>query len=365
MMAAFGIEALRAFAVARSLFPATSLEAAIRTLGFVQLDPIRAPARAQDLVLRHRVEEYRNGDLESRYPDLPVIEDHVHVYGVMPRETRRLLHPRAATRRFAVESEHPQLLPRVLAHVRKHGATHPRDLQRAFGAQKSINGWGGQSAATTRVLALLHYRGMLRVALRVKGIRVYDLETGSARAMAAAARASGLIRLLLRLYAPVGESSLHALAAMIDTSSLPERARATAIARVIRSGWAAIATVDGERYFWPADESTRCEPNTALRLLAPFDPVVWDRRRFERLWGWPYRFEAYTPAARRRFGYYALPMLWRDAVIGWANVAASGGRLDVALGFAGKRPRDAAFRRELDAELARFAAFLGLDARAD
>ena len=49
-----------------------------------------------------------------------------------------------------------------------------------------------------------------------------------------------------------------------------------------------------------------------MRLLAPFDPVVWDRRRFEMFWGWAYRFEAYTPAAKRQLGYYALPLLWRD-----------------------------------------------------
>ena len=46
-----------------------------------------------------------------------------------------------------------------------------------------------------------------------------------------------------------------------------------------------------------------------VRLLTPFDPVVWDRDRFEMFWGWQYRFEAYVPAAKRRLGYYALPML--------------------------------------------------------
>ena len=50
-----------------------------------------------------------------------------------------------------------------------------------------------------------------------------------------------------------------------------------------------------------------------VRLLAPFDPVVWDRRRFEVFWGWAYRFEAYTPAPKRVRGYYALPLMWGDA----------------------------------------------------
>ncbi|MCP6188287.1 winged helix DNA-binding domain-containing protein, partial [Klebsiella pneumoniae] len=58
------------------------------------------------------------------------------------------------------------------------------------------------------------------------------------------------------------------------------------------------ASVDGTDWYWPADE----DPTRGwripgqVRLLAPFDPVVWDRRRFELLWGWAYRFEAYTPA---------------------------------------------------------------------
>jgi uncharacterized protein YcaQ len=74
-------------------------------------------------------------------------------------------------------------------------------------------------------------------------------------------------------------------------------------------------------------------------LLAPFDPLVWDRRRFELFWGWDYRFEAYTPPSKRRFGYYALPLLWRDDVIGWANAANVAGTLRVDVGFAKSRPR--------------------------
>ena len=97
-----------------------------------------------------------------------------------------------------------------------------------------------------------------------------------------------------------------------------------------------------------------------MRLLAPFDPVVWDRRRFELLWGWTYRFEAYTPAPQRRRGYYALPLLWRDRVVGWANATLRDGRLGVALGHPGPAVRDAGFRRELAAERERLGVFLGL-----
>jgi uncharacterized protein len=95
-----------------------------------------------------------------------------------------------------------------------------------------------------------------------------------------------------------------------------------------------------------------------VRFLAPFDPIVWDRERFEQLWGWAYRFEAYTPPARRVRGYYAMPLLWRDDVIGWVNLTIRDGELDVDAGFAHKRPRSRAFSTQLDAEVERVRSFL-------
>ena len=105
----------------------------------------------------------------------------------------------------------------------------------------------------------------------------------------------------------------------------------------------------------------RRETDDAVRLLAPFDPVVWDRRRFELLWGWAYRFEAYTPVTKRMRGYYALPLLWRDRVIGWGNLSVKDGELDGDFGYVAKAPRrDRAFARELEAEVERMRSFLGL-----
>ena len=76
---------LRRYAIARSLFAPTSVADAVQTLGFVQADPIRAPARAQDLTLRHRVAGYRAGDLERLYPTLAIEEDAFVNYGFLPR----------------------------------------------------------------------------------------------------------------------------------------------------------------------------------------------------------------------------------------------------------------------------------------
>src|SRR5258705_1640938 len=85
---------LRRFAVARSLFRPTTLKRALDALGFVQADPIRAPARAQDLTLRHRVTAYRAGDLERGYPRLDVHEDFFVNYGFVTGAVQALMHPR-------------------------------------------------------------------------------------------------------------------------------------------------------------------------------------------------------------------------------------------------------------------------------
>src|SRR5215212_4230371 len=85
---------IRRVALQRSLFPPTTLARALARLGFVQADPIRAPARAQDLTLRHRVKGYRAGDLERRYADLDVEEDVFINYGYVTRPVFALMHPR-------------------------------------------------------------------------------------------------------------------------------------------------------------------------------------------------------------------------------------------------------------------------------
>jgi uncharacterized protein YcaQ len=120
--------------------------------------------------------------------------------------------------------------------------------------------------------------------------------------------------------------------------------------------------LDGMRWFWPPGENPaakRWQFDEQLRLLAPFDPIVWDRLRFEQLWGWAYRFEAYTPAPKRRMGYYALPLLWRGQVLGWGNLTVADGRLQAHLGYvAGRPPRESGYAAALDSELARLASFL-------
>jgi uncharacterized protein YcaQ len=354
------LDDLRRFAVNRSLFRPTTLKKAVERLGFVQADPIRAPARAQDLTLRHRVKGYRAGDLERRYARLGVEEDFFVNYGFLPAAVQALMHPRRGTGRWsATRTRHAQAL---LAFTRERGAVHPRQVDEHFSHGTVTNYWGGSSNATTHLLDGMHYRGLLRVARRERGIRIYVAHQHAAEPAGAAARRArvdALVDVVVGLYAPLPALSLSNVVRRLRyavpqwrgelTSALERARRRLAHARVDRVDW-----------YWPAEERLPGrDAADIVRLLTPFDPVVWDRRRFELLWGWAYRFEAYTPPPQRRLGYYALPLLWGDRVIGWANVSTQHGELHCALGYAGgAAPREAAFVSRLDDELARMRDFL-------
>src|SRR6187397_126055 len=166
------LDHLRRFAVARSLFPPTTLKRALHKLGFVQADPIRAPARAQDLILRHRVRGYRAGDLERRYPQLEIEEDFFVNHGFLPRSIQVLMHPRGAG--AAVRGKRAQDL---LAFVRERLHVHPRQVDAHFAHGSVRNYWGGSSSATTHLLTRMHYGGLLRVSGRDAGIRLYAAHT--------------------------------------------------------------------------------------------------------------------------------------------------------------------------------------------
>jgi hypothetical protein len=352
------LDQLRRHAVSRSLFAPRDLAGAIDVLGYVQADPIRAPARAQDLILRHRVHDYRIDDLEKQYPQLPVFEDMLHNYGFFPRSHLSLLYPRKLSPRWDVFlDKHVALRRRVLRYLREHEEAHPRDVEKAIGSGARINGWGGTSSATTLMLEAVHREGRARVVRRESGLRIYSRAPALAGRLSSPARADGLIRLVVNLYAPLPLRSLNQLISMMGYTK-PEADYAKRIDLMVKRGELARHRADHLEYVWPANETAPEAVDDEVRFLAPFDPVVWDRRRFEHFWGWAYRFEAYTPPAKRKMGYYALPLLWREHVIGWANATAENGKLKVDFGYVTKRPREVAFRLALEREVERLRRFL-------
>ncbi len=360
---ASSLDELRRFALRRSLFVPTTLERALETLGFVQADPIRAPARAQDLILMQRVRGYRAGELERRYEELEVEEDFFINYGFLAREAHALMHPRSGLERYTRARE--RLAQRVLEFVHERGSAHPREVERALGSGTEKNYWGGLSNTTTRLLDGLHYRGLLRVARREGGIRVYAparphrvLEPGEE-----AATLDALIDLVVQKYAPLPASSLVYAVNRLRYAAPQWQGELKAGLKRARERLAHTEAA-GSEWYWPADERLASGRRASafderVRLLSPFDPVVWDRKRFELFWGWQYRFEAYTPVAKRKLGYYALPLFWDARAVGWANLSLVDGQLTATFGYTEpKLAKDPVFRRARDAELARFERFL-------
>ena len=369
------LDDLRRFAVAQSLFTPTTLKRALHRLGFVQADPIRAPARAQDLILRHRVKDYRAGDLERRYSKLGIEEDFFINYGFVTGAIHALMHPRLAAMpkpgeqfrdpsRISWPAAQRKRAEAILEFIRERGSVHPREVDSHFSHGTVRNYWGGSSNATTHLLDAMHYSGLLRVMRREEGIRIYaarQRSVGPSDELVRGAQIDKLVDVAVGIYAPVPGARLSILVNRLrfavpqwhgELKSSLQRAKERL----------SYAHIDGIDWYWPANRaSTRPAPDDTVRLLTPFDPVVWDRARFELFWGWTYRFEAYTPVAKRKRGYYALPILWRDRVIGWGNLSVKNGELKSEFGYIKSPPRDRTYQRELDAELARMRTFLSLD----
>jgi uncharacterized protein len=355
---------LRRHAIERSLFGPTTLKRTVERLGFVQADPIRAPARAQDLTLRQRVANYRAGDLERFYARLGIEEDFFINYGFMPARLQALLHPRSGL--SAMPKARARQAQQILDFVTQQGRVHPRDVQRQLGLGTETNYWGGASNTTTRLLDQLHYRGYLRVAAREAGIRLYapaspSLSISSAKRPSDESSLDALVDFAVHKYAPLPAASLTQLVARLRYGAPQWRGRLRGAVERAKQRLAK-AHVDGTDWYWPAEEALPGRSSAGderVRLLAPFDPLVWDRRRFELFWGWQYRFEAYTPPAKRKLGYYALPLLWRDQIVGWGNLSFAEGALSSSFGYVtGKPPSARAFKHGLEEELGEMERFL-------
>src|SRR6185503_6540334 len=275
------IDDLRRFTVARNFPKPTTLARALQQMGFVQADPIRAPARAQDLILRHRVKSYHAGDLERRYTTLDIEEDFFVNYGYVTRSLQALMHPRSNSRVPADDINSPwptgqkKKAKLLLDFVRERGVVHPREVDEHFAHGRVTNYWGGSSNATTHLLDAMHYAGLLRIVRREKGIRIYAAYKHAPVPRNAAerrARVDALVDVLVRIYAPLPGASLSyyvrrlRYAAPQWQKELPgalQRAKA-------RLSHASVGNVD---WYWPSNENIADQSiDEAVRFLAPFDP---------------------------------------------------------------------------------------------
>lgn len=265
----------------------------------------------------------------------------------------------AGLARFAAEQ--PRQVAAALAAIEDRGALSAAELE---GAGKAKGGWWGWSDGKT-ALEFLFWSGRIGVSTRRGAFeRVYDLPHRflppailAQPTLAPADAQRHLVRVAAR---SLGIATGSDLAAYFRLSPQVARDR---VAELLESGELRAVTVEGwtpAAYLWHAAEV----PNrvTGRRLLSPFDPLIWERPRTERLFGFRYRLEIYTPAHKREHGYYVLPFLDRDRLAARVDLKAdrAAGSLLVLGADVEPRCRPGETAEGLAGELRRMASWLGL-----
>jgi uncharacterized protein YcaQ len=298
-------------------------------LGNVQLDSVNAVARAQELVPFSRLGRYALGDLHTVvYRQRAMFEYWGHAMSWVPMEDYRYFLPRMERHRShprgwwkEVREQHGRLYPYVLERIRGEGPLASSDFE---DLRVSRGAWWDYKPAKL-VLEDLFDQGILLASNRRSGFqRVYDLAERVVPPDVDRSRPTNQEaerHLILRAGRALGIGTLRDLA---DYFRLSQAAGRAAVGTLLEQGHLTRLRVEGwrEPAFAPPEllGALLRRPRHRPVLLAPFDPLVWERSRAARLFGFEYRIEIYTPASRRRYGYYVLPLLAESQLIGRVDV---------------------------------------------
>lgn len=336
--------------------------------GLLQVDSVNVLQRAHYLPLYSRMGPYDVDLLRRAAQERPrrLVEYWAHVQALMPVELWPLMRHRMERMRaqrgkwWRTTSE--ELAAAVLAEVRERGPVTARDLD--DGLPRSREHWGWNWSQARQVLDYLFTAGDVAIAGRNAQFEVvYDLPERVLPAAVLAAPTPApdeAVRELVRRAARShGVASVGCLA---DYYRMGRTAAKQAVDELVEAGELLPARVeDWPRPVYLHAGAARPRRIAARTLLSPFDPVVWERERTERLFGFHYRIEIYVPAHKRRFGYYVLPFLLGDRLVARVDLKAdrATGVLVVRSAHAEPdAPEETA--EELAAELARMAGWLGL-----
>jgi uncharacterized protein YcaQ len=307
-----------------------ALLATIRQIGLLQLDTISVVARSHYLVMLSRVGPYRPADLDALlHPDRCLFEQWAHAACLIPVEDYPYLEPVIVARRqqplhgYTEKrlGDDPQgTLDAVLAEVRERGPLASRDFEDP--RERRGTWWDWKPAKVA--LEVLFRRGYLAVDRREAFQRYYDL----AERVLPGVPSPGRTRDEYQHWATLCSVSCLGVATVAQISDYyrqkKQSTRAT-VKALVAEGALLPADVDGwqdQAHFVPADLSLIKEIEAGMHqpelttFLSPFDNLIWDRQRVEDLFGFFYRIETYTPAAKRQYGYYVLPILHRGRLVG-------------------------------------------------
>ena len=363
----------------------------VRRLGFVQVDAVSAVERAQHQILFSRNPRYRQEWLDDRIERARTLfENWTHDAAILPSELfpywrhvferfrRYELHPGYKRYFSGVDEED---LERVLRRVRREGALKPRD----FDPEKARWNWAGveddpmlssfPAPSVAKVAMEWHWRtGEMAVSRRDKRQKVYDLtervlpEEHYRRRVSHADYVDFCCREALRRLGAATPAQIARFYLAVSTEQATrwcERRLGGELVRA-RVGLANRGFGTGTVYALAEDVDRLASAPPAprrLRLLSPFDPLIHDRQRTARVFGFDYAVEIFVPKVKRKYGYFVLPILEGERFTGRVDVKAErkAGELRV-LGLwweAGVKPAASRIER-LDRELTRLATFCGV-----
>ena len=322
--------------------PATpeSVLAVVDRLGSLQFDPLEVAGRNHDLVLNARVAGYRRELTdELLYGRRLLFEAYNKSLNLLP--TRELPYFRIAWesgdagRAGGLLTEQGPLVEKLLTAIAAQGPKSSADFERT----EAISWWWGPTSAVRAVLEALAVSGRLGLARRDGNRRYYDLTERLFPAdlleIRVPEREQRRHKLLSRYRAHglLGASGSGELWLGIGPAALRDELRAELVDRGELIA-AAVEGLKGQRYLVADElpllaqaereiaaerigaESRPGDGSSGCSFLAPLDPIMWDRQALPPLYGFDYRWEVYTPAAKRRWGYYVLPILFGDKLVG-------------------------------------------------
>lgn len=340
-------------------------------MGLIQIDSVNVVVRSQELPLFARLGPHPRTLIPDASRDGELFEYWVHEACHAPAE----LHPlmrwkmgadhqwKAVTR---LRERRPQFVAEVLRRIRDEGPIVSSDLAQQVGPKGTWWDWDDGKIALEHLFTTGAVAAMRRPS---DFARVYDLAErvlpSEILALPTPTETAARKELLVRAARHHGVATFEDLTDYHRQRNPPCRAL---IHELVEEGRLLPVSVQGwskPAYLHPDARIPRRV--SARALLSPFDPVVWNRDRIERLFGFHYRIEIYVPAAKRQFGYYVLPFLLGDELVARVDLKADrrNRRLLVqsAFGEAGIDECDVA--GELAAELVSMAHWLGLDAGVD